>query len=196
MSVILGIIPMNAPSMPVSSFKFAIPEEFAFSYSTEFGDWKNLMRTHTPMKWWKSGKVEPIEVNLKLAAGGAEYASWTSPSIDTSDAMISLIESLHNLTLPPSTDVKYLEPVILFLSSLQGKIWFKCRCYLTDVSETFKPPYDVDTGKPMVVDPLSLSFAPYFGPTVTTDSEAAAQQNSKDLSLPKRPFKFSNLVNP
>ena len=184
---------------------FALPfEGFSDSYSVSFEESLTSFRTHPAVQLWKGGRIDDINIQLKLAVGAIE---GVVTKIDTSQELVELVAKLYNWALPSATMENGINAKVDVVQLSVGdgvNAWYRRQGFITKIQTKWMGPWDIGQmaegsdlapgyGHPMMAD-LSITIRPHFFGSTIPEEEAKDMMVQNNV-LPRRKWRFDQAAN-
>lgn len=171
------------------SLLFAIAGDITSSYTVNlsFDLGREASRTHPAVIKWEGSQMDDLPIKLLLAVGALDKEAAVI-AINTPIKLLSIVEKLHNWALPSRTGAPFIESVYISIGNGESN-WYNRRGMISSIKCTFKPPWDIATGLPMVAE-VDLNFK-----LVLLDSTIAGQGKvlTEERFRPHVPWLFDRM---
>jgi hypothetical protein len=124
-------------------------ESIRCSYNNQFTEIGESRKTAPIERMWDKGSFEATSFSLELAVDG--------DAIKSAAQLIATVEKLGKMAMPLAGEYDRTRAVIVTIGS-----WYYTWGLMSGCDVTFKPPWDIDTGAPMVAE-VSFTVYPSYG---------------------------------
>jgi hypothetical protein len=142
---------MNNAILKIGDYSFVIERSFSDGYKNTLRPVASLLyRTHPTSFIWEGGEFKPLSIAINLAVDDKGQAG-----INTPQALNKVLATIFSYSVAPVSSVNKgntpslggPKPIIVSVGD-----WFSRRGRITDLDIEFRPPWDIETGMPLVAE--------------------------------------------